>query len=93
MLSKALINGGGLGYLPHLKKLSIVWRGDIYAPAVFVFCSYDDNDREVNAMNRCRLPKTRPALLGLIADYAMLTKVPRSQVEKDIKAFGFSLGS
>jgi hypothetical protein len=76
-------------YLSQLEEFTILWLGDVHALAEFILCSYDAMDREVNASNQSSIQRSRPTLHGLAADFAMLTKVPRSRVEKEFQAFGF----
>jgi hypothetical protein len=80
-------------YLSQLEEFAILWPGDVHALAEFILRSYDATDREVNASNQSSIQRSRPTLHGLASDFAMLTKVPRSRVEKEFQAFGFSLGA
>lgn len=80
-------------YLSQLEEFAILWPGDVHALAEFILRSYDATDREVNASNQGSIQRSRPTLHGLAGDFAMLTKVPRSRVEKEFQALGFSLGA
>ncbi len=78
--------------LSQLKEIAILWPGDVHMLAEFILRSYDARDREVNARSRGVIHKSRPTLHGLAGDFAMLTKVPESRVEREFQTRGLDLG-
>lgn len=80
-------------YLSQLEELAILWTGDIRTLAEFILRSYDAGDRESNKRNRGTIQKSRPTLHGLARDFAMLTRIQLSRVEREFESRGFDLSA
>ena len=78
-------------YLFQLEQFTILWPGDVHTLAKFILRSYDARDRDINACSHGSVPKSRPTFHGLAADFAMLTKVPESRVEREFQTRGLDL--
>ena len=80
-------------YLSQLEELAILWTGDIRTLAEFILRSYDAGDREKNETSRGTIQKSRPTLHGLARDFALLTRIPLSRVERELESRGFDLSA
>jgi len=80
-------------YLSQLEELAILWPGDVRTLAEFILRSYDAEDRESNERSRGTIQKSRPTLHGLASEFAMLTRIQQSRVEREFESHGFDLGA
>ncbi len=82
-------------YLSELKKIAIIYPGDIYKLAKLILQIYDVKDRKSNANIKITNTRTksRPTLRGLARNFEYLAGVPSEKIENEFKARGFSLGS
>ena len=80
-------------YLSQLKDFQILWPGDIRALAEFILRCCDANDKIANAKNSGGIQKSRPTIHGLVADYAYITNIPISRIERTLEDYGFNLAA
>lgn len=80
-------------YLSQLEEVEVMWRGDVRLLAEFLLRSLDARDRELNAQGNRTMQRSRPTLHGLAGPFAMLTGIPESRIEAELKAHGFNLGA
>ena len=77
-------------YLSQLKDYQILWSGDIRALAEFELRACDAKDKIANARNRGGIQKSRPTIHGVAADFAYITNIPISTIERTIQNYGFN---
>lgn len=80
-------------YLSQLEEVEVIWRGDVRLLAEFLLRSLNARDREINAQGNGTIQRSRPTLHGLAGHFAMLTGIPESGIETELKAHGFNLGA
>ena len=77
--------------LSKLREISVLWHGDVHTIAEFLLRTCDIQDRKNNARRTGSLQKSRPTLNGVAKSFALIARVPKSDVEKELNIRGLNL--
>ncbi len=80
-------------YLYQLKRIAILWPGDLHLFAEFMLRSYAAKDLIDNKKNKALAIKSRPTLRLLASHYSTLLNMSHIEIERKVLKDGFGIGS